>query len=590
MARQEKKRDVVIVGLGWTGSIAGIELAREGLDVLALERGKDQATVPDFQYPQQIDELRYGVRLKMMQPPSLQTVTIRRNDAEGALPYRSLGSFLPGNGVGGAGTHWNGLNWRPQPEELRLRSHVAENWGEEIIPEGMNLGDYPVDYDELEPYFTHFEKVAGISGTAGNLNGQIQPGGNPFEGWRSEAFPMPSTRPTWDSVKFRDACLASGYHPFPASAGIASTAYVNPYGMQMAPCSFCGFCERYGCYQYSKSSPQVAILDALKRMPNFEYRTHSEVLRVETAQDGRTATGVTYWDEAAGEEVFQPADIVILSSYQLNNVHLMLLSGIGGDVYDPRTGEGTLGKNYAYQMNGGVTLFFKDEHFNPFVGHGANGMCIDDFSVNQNDFGALGFIGGAYWRSGTFNGQPIRNLPLPSGTPGWGAGWKAGVGEWYGHAMSIGSHGSHMSYANNHLDLDPTYTDRHGRPLMRMTFDWQENDLRMNQYMKRMMEPLAASMNPDLMQSAFKDQGARFDVRPYQTTHNTGGHIMSDAPGEGAVNRYCQAWDKHNVFVMGAGNFVQNTQYNPTGLVGGLAYWTVDAIRSQYLSNPRPLV
>ena len=143
MARQEQKKDVVIVGLGWTGSIAGIELAQEGLEIVALERGHDQNTVPDFQYPQQIDELKYGVRLKMMQKLSQQTLTVRRSGDETALPYRSLGSFLPGNGVGGAGTHWNGLNWRPQPAELKLRSHVVENWGEGIIPEGMNLGDYP---------------------------------------------------------------------------------------------------------------------------------------------------------------------------------------------------------------------------------------------------------------------------------------------------------------------------------------------------------------------------------------------------------------------------------------------------------------
>ncbi len=589
MARQDKKRDVVIVGLGWTGSIAGIELAQEGLDILALERGHDQSTVPNFEYPQQIDELKYGVRLKMMQKPSHQTVTVRRSGDETALPYRSLGSFLPGNGVGGAGTHWNGLNWRPQPEELRLRAHVRENWGEQIIPEGMNLLDYPVTYDEMEPFYTRFEKVAGISGKAGNLNGVIQEGGNPFEGWRSEDYPMPPLPTTWDSTKFQEACTAAGLHPFHAPAGIASTAYVNPYGMQMGPCNFCGFCERFGCYQYSKSSPQTAILDALKRMPNFEYRTESEVPRVELAADGKTATGVTYWDEKAGEEVFQPADIVILSSYQLNNVHLMLLSGLG-EAYDPLTGEGTLGKNYAYQMNGGVTLFFEDDNFNPFVGHGANGVCIDDFSVNQNDFGALGFIGGSYWRSGTFNGQPIRSMPLPKGTPGWGAGWKEGIGKWYGHAMSIGSHGSHMSYANNHLDLDPTYTDRHGRPLMRMTFNWQDNDLRMNQYMKSQMEPLAASMNPTSMQSGFKDVGAQYDVRPYQTTHNTGGHIMSETPAEGAVNKFSQTWKAHNVFAMGAGNFVQNTQYNPTGMVGGLAYHTIHAIRTQYLSNPRPLV
>ena len=589
MARIEKKKDVVIVGLGWTGAIAGIELAEEGLEIVALERGRDQNTVPEFKYPNQIDELTYGVRFKNMQHPSQQTVTVRRNAGEVALPYRSLGSFLPANGVGGAGTHWNGLNWRPLPAELKLRSHVRDRWGEAIIPDGMTLMDYPVSYDELEPYFTRFEQVAGIAGKAGNLNGKIQEGGNPFEGWRSTEFPMPPMPTTHDSAKFRDAARAMGYHPFPAPAGIASTAYVNPYGMQMGPCNLCGFCERYGCYQYSKSSPQTSILDALKRKPNFSYRTHAEVLRVEMAADGRTATGVTYFDEAKGEEVFQPADIVILSAYQLNNVHLMLLSGIG-QPYDPVTGEGVTGKNYAYQMNGGVTMFFEADHFNPFIGHGSNGMCIDDFCISQNDFGALGFIGGSYWRCGTFNGQPIRSMALPAGTPTWGAGWKKAIKQWYGHSMSIGSHGSHMAYRANHLDLDPTYKDRHRRPLMRMTFDWQDNDLRMNQYMKSRMEPLAKSMNPDKMQSAFRGPGAHYDVRPYQTTHNTGGHIMSASPREGVVNRYLQAWDKHNVFVMGAGNFVQNTQYNPTGLVGGLAYWAVDAIRTQYLRNPRPLV
>ncbi|RMX02960.1 GMC family oxidoreductase [Corticibacter populi] len=589
MARIEKKKDVVIVGLGWTGSILGMELAQEGLDIIALERGRDQNTVPDFKYPNQIDELKYGVRFKNMQHPSQMTVTVRRDESETALPYRSLGSFLPGNGVGGAGTHWNGLNWRPQPEELKLRTHVRDNWGEKIIPEDMTLQDYPVSYDDLEPFFTQFEQVAGISGKAGNLNGQIQEGGNPFEGWRSAEFPMPAMPSTYDSTKFRDTVKAMGYHPFPAPAGIASTSYTNPYGMQMGPCNLCGFCERFGCYQYSKSSPQTTILDALKRMPNFSYRTHAEVLRVEMAADGKTATGVTYFDEATQEEVFQPADIVILSSYQLNNVHLMLLSGIG-QAYDPATGEGVTGKNYAYQMNGGVTMFFREDHFNPFIGHGANGICIDDFSVNQNDYGALGFIGGAYWRSGSFNGQPIRSMPLPQGTPGWGADWKKAIGEWYGHAMSIGTHGSHMSYRSNHLDLDPVYKDRHGRALMRMTFNWNPNDLRMNQYMKIKAEEVARAMNPDKWQSSFKGLGAKYDVRPYQTTHNTGGHIMSANPREGAVNRYSQAWDKHNVFITGAGNFVQNTQYNPTGLVGGLAYHTAHAIRTLYLRNPRPLV
>lgn len=589
MVKTAPHKDVVIVGLGWTGAIAGMELAKKGLEIVALERGEDRDTVPDFQYPKVIDELKYGVRLGFMQKPRQSTVTVRRTQEETALPYRVLGSFLPGNGVGGAGIHWNGLNWRLQEEEMRLRSYTEEKFGADTIPEDMVLQDYPMSYAELEPFFDRFERIAGISGQAGNVNGKIIPGGNPFEAPRSRDYPMPAMKQTYDAMKFAAAAENLGYHPFPKPCGIASEAYVNDYGMQLGPCSYCGFCERFGCYNYSKSSPQTTILDALKRKPNFEYRTQAEVLKVELDEDGKTAKGVIYFDEKNGETIFQPADIVLLCAYQLHNVHLMLLSGIGKP-YDPNTGEGVIGKNYSYQMNGGVRLYFKDEHFNWFVGTGSNGMSIDDFGINQIDFAREGFIGGSYISAGTFNGQPIRTMPVPPGTPSWGAEWKQAIGDWYSRSMSIGSHGTCMSYRTNFLDLDPTYKDPHGRPLMRMTFNWNPNDIRMTQFMKRKMEEIGQSMNPDIMQSSFKGEGAQYSVRPYQTTHNVGGAIMGDNPENSAVNRYAQSWDVHNVFIFGASAFPQNTQYNPTGMVGALAYWTAHAIGEKYLSDPRPLV
>lgn len=589
MMRQDPKKDVVIVGLGWTGAILGIELAREGLDILALERGPDRRTVPDFQYPDIADELRYAIRHELMQRPARSTLTIRRNLSERALPYRQMGAFLLGDGVGGAGVHWNGQTWRAQAEELRLRSYVEENFGAATIPEGMTIQDWGVSYDELEPHFDRFEYMAGIAGRAGNLGGRRIEGGNPFESPRSREYPMPPLPQTLDATMFAEAARAAGYHPFPRPAANASMAYGNEYGMQLGPCNFCGFCERFGCLNYSKSSPQTCILDALYRHPNFSYRTHAEVLKVELAPDGKTATGVTWFDEAAQEEVFQPADLVLLCAYGLHNVHLMLLSGIGRP-YDPVTGEGVTGKNYSYQILGGTALYFQDRNFNPFVGAGSNGMCIDDFGTNAIDFAREGFIGGAYISSGTTNGQPIRSTSLPPGTPKWGAGWKRAAGDWYGHGMSIGAHGSVMAYRDCCLDLDPTWTDRHGRPLMRMTFDWKDNDLRMNQFMKSKIEPVAQALAPDHMSSAYKGPGARFDVRPYQTTHNTGGAIMGVDPNTSAVNRYLQAWDKHNVFVFGASAFPQNIQYNPTGTVGALAYWAAEAIRRDYLPNPRLLM
>ena len=155
--------------------------------------------------------------------------------------------------------------------------------------------------------------------------------------------------------------------------------------------------------------------------------------------------------------------------------------------------------------------------------------------------------------------------------------------------MSMGSHGSCMSYKNCYLDLDPTYKDQFGRPMLRMTFNWNENDIRMTQFMRVKMEAIAAQLEPDIMQSNFKKAGAMYDVRPYQTTHNVGGTAMGEAPKTSVLNRYLQAHDVHNVFAMGAGAFPQNIQYNPTGLLGGLAYWAAHAIRTDYLRQPRNL-
>ena len=95
---------------------------------------------------------------------------------------------------------------------------------------------------------------------------------------------------------------------------------------------------------------------------------------------------------------------------------------------------------------------------------------------------------------------------------------------------------------------------------MRMTFDRKPNDIRMTQFMKAQIEPIAKSLEPDILASCYKSEGARYDVRPYQTTHNVGGEVMGTDPRTSVVNRSLQSWDLHNLFVMGASAFPQNLQ------------------------------
>ncbi len=144
---------------------------------------------------------------------------------------------------------------------------------------------------------------------------------------------------------------------------------------------------------------------------------------------GKKATGVLYVNVLTGEEIEQPADLVIIAAYQLSNVHLMLLSGIGKP-YDPATQTGVIGKNYAYQAGAGVTLFFEDKSFNPFIATGGWGTSIDDFHTNWDfDRTAHGGIGGAYITVGGSNGRPIAYRPLPRGHAAMGLGVEARDGQ-----------------------------------------------------------------------------------------------------------------------------------------------------------------
>lgn len=586
MARRLPHKDVVIVGLGWTGSILALELARSGLNVVAIERGPWRDTATDFNIGTAPDELRYAVRHDIFLRPRQETLTMRNNSSQTALPIRRWGSFLPGNGVGGAGSHWNGHTWRFLPDDFRIRSHMIERYGEKIMPDGHQIQDWPMSYDELEPFYDRFEYTLGISGKAGNLKGAVQPGGNPFEGVRTREYPTPPLKQGYAQDLFTKAASGMGLHPFPRPSANISTAYTNPYGCSMAPCTYCGFCERFGCANYSKSSPQTCVLPALVREPNFEARTECEVMKVNLSGDGKTAKGVTYVD-ANGQEWEQPADLVLLCAYGLFNVRLLLLSGIGKP-YDAASGEGVVGRNYAYQTGSGSTAFFENVNFNPFAAAGSLGAAIDDYNSDNFDHGPHGFVGGANITCGYTNGRPIMYHPTPRGTPTWGSAWKKAVRETYQRVVSLGAQGSVMSYRANYLDLDPIYKDQFGRPLMRMTFDFQPNEIKMANWMAERCDEIAKAMGAKTTQ--VNHLRTPWNVVPYQSTHNTGGAVAGADPKTSVLNRYLQSWDVPNVFVMGACTFPQNAGYNPTGTVGALTYWALDAIQNKYLKSPGALV
>jgi gluconate 2-dehydrogenase alpha chain len=587
MATRLKEVDAVMVGMGWTGAILARELSKAGLSVVGIERGPDRLPGENFILPAIRDELRYVQRLELMQDNSTDTITFRNAAVEQALPIRRFGAFLPGEGVGGSGLHWGALHWRFLPSDFRIKSHIKERYGAKATSDDMTIQDWPLSYDELEPFYDKFDRLCGASGQAGNLKGATVQGGNPFEGPRSDHYPNKPIKTAAAGLMYADAAKSLGYHPFPAPVAIASAAYKNPEGITLGECQYCGYCNRMACEANAKASANTTILPQLRSVPKFELRTHAYVTKLIYDKRGKKVTGVVYTDLRSGEEYEQPANIVVLSSFVFGNTQAMLLAGIG-EPYDPASGKGVIGKNYCYQFEAGAAAFFENKEWNPYMGSAGVGVCIDDFNGENFDHSGLGFFGGGYIAGGPAAAPPIAGRNVPHGTPGWGSEWKRATVKWYNRAVRFNTQGSVYANRANFMDIDPTYKDAFGRPLIRLTYNGTDNDHKMSRYLLGKLEGIIKAMNPTHYE--LHPRPKNFTIVPYQSTHNTGGTMMGADPKSSAVNRYLQSWDAHNLFVMGASVFPQQHGYNPTGTVGALAYWAANAITSQYLKNPGPLV
>lgn len=551
--------DVVTVGVGWTGGIIAAECAKEGLKVVGLERGRERGT-EDFSIVH--DEYRYAVRYELMQDLSRETITFRNNRQQRALPMRQMGSFLLGEGLGGSGTHWNGQNWRFLPYDFQIKTMTDEKYGANKLPAEYTLQDWGITYDELEPYFDRFEKTAGISGEDNN----------PFWGKRSSPYPTPPMKKTPILQRFETAATNLGLSPFMMPSANLSEAYENPDGQQINACQYCGFCERFGCEYGAKTSPEITVVPTARETGNYEIKFNANV--VEIMKEGDRVTGVRYYDTETFEEFIQPANVVVLTSYILNNAKLLMVSQIG-EQYDPETGQGTLGKNYAYQILPGASGFF-DEQMNTFMGAGALGMTVDDFNGDSFDHSDLDFIHGASLSITQTGSRPILHNPIPPDTSSWGADFKRASIENYTRSLSIGGQGASMPHRENYMALDGTYKDIYGVPLLQLTYNFTDQDRALHSYLTERAGEIMQEMGAKTVVGG--NPISDYDIVPYQTTHNTGGTIMGADPGTSVVNNFLQHWDAENLFVVGAGNFAHNGGYNPTGTVGALAYRCAEGV------------
>jgi len=557
-----ERTDVIVVGLGASGGIIAEQLASAGVKVIGLDKGP-QYSQDDFRLKH--DEIRYYTRGDMVPQLSTDPITWRATEADEAvlLPWATgpLGTseplhLPPSIGTGGGTIHWGGACWRFRQADFRMRTTIVERFGKKAVPEDSTLVDWPISYEDLERYYDRVEWELGVSGQAGNINGAMVPGGNPFEPPRKRGFPMPPLRPDAGMERFSAACARLGYHPFRQAAAIASVDY-----KALKACVYCGFCHGFPCHVNSKQSSQATSLPVGLATGNLQIRPFSRVFQVNQDMGRRRVTGVSYFD-ADGQIRELEANNVFLACYSLENVRLLLASGLDEN--------GQVGKHFATHCFGWFTGTVP-EWTNPFMGPLVASSIIDDLTSELVPGNPDGVIWGSPITSFPGDVQPIEaSRNLPPHIPQWGRALKDWLAENYRRLFSMHTQTPSFPSARYYCDLDPVVKDRFGQPALRITHDWASHDLKALTFFGKVKRRIGQEMG-------MKDWWEEPSPPPYHlSTHECGTHRMGEDPQSSVVDLFGESHHVKGLYAVGGGQFPTLAAYNPTQTIQALAYLTAD--------------
>jgi len=558
MATRLKDTDVVIIGLGAAGGVAALPLAQAGLEVIGLEAG-GWLTRRDFAP----DELRNNYRgwPQAVQKANQEIPTSRPNASS---PTTARGAIHPmQNAVGGTTLHYWAQSWRLNPWDFKVVSETKRRYGASRIPAGSTVEDWPFGLDELEPYYDKVEYEVGVSGQAGNINGKIDPRGNPFEGQRKRAYPMPPLRGNEFLDKMASVARTIGWAPFPGPAAINSRTYQN-----RSACMYHGFCNRGGCHVDAKNSTAVTTIPRAQATGHLKVVTRAHVTTIEVDGGGRM-TGVNYVTD--GVEYFQPAKVVLLASYTYENSRLLLLSKSKAFPNGLSNNHKQVGRHYfSHHQGAGVTALFPFD-LNSWYGLPAQGVAVDNWADDNFDHSGLDFIGGGnLWVYADRRPIAAAGMSTFDRAPKWGSAWKAFIKENADRSNSAYLQKTTLPYEDNFLDLDPEVKDPLGYPVCRVTAEYKENERKIGAFIQDKMERWYREAGAIAVQRG--PVGGPMGV----STHAYGGTRMGNNAETNVVNRFGFSHEVPNLGVLGASVMGTSGARNPTLTSQALAWRTAE--------------
>lgn len=557
--KNPKKYDVCIIGSGAGGGMAAYMMAQAGIKTVLLEAG------PMYDPKKNVTQMKWP-----WESPRRGASTSHRNfgDFDAAYggwslegePYTHKDGtkfdWFRSRMLGGRTNHWGRISLRFGPKDFKRKSI-----------DGMG-DDWPIGYEDVAPYYDRVDKLIGVFGSKENLPND------------PDSIFLPPPKPRLHELIIKDAATSIGIPVIPSRLSILTKAL--PDNKDRGACFYCAQCNR-GCQVYGDFSSSSVLVNPAINSTHVDVIANAMAREVLTNDEG-LATGVSYVDKNDMQEYTVEARVVILAASACESARLLMNSKSARHPNGISNSSNVAGKylhdSTGAAMGGILPKLIGRKRYNE---DGVGGMHVYTpwWLDNKNlDFkrgyhieywGGMGMPGygfgfGMQGLNGKYPGRDGKMKPAG----GYGALLKDDYRYFYGATFGMSGRGEAIAREDNYCEIDPKVVDKFGIPVLRFHYKWSDEEVKQARHMKQTFAEIIDKMGGVVTwgnDGAEKDYGLE---APGRIIHEVGTTRMGDDPKRSVVNRYNQAHECKNLFVVDGGPFVSQADKNPT--------WTILAL------------